>query len=52
VPKEHREALNDLLSSYAAEGLFGNGAASNGSCVVHVPFERRFGGTRAACLKK
>jgi endonuclease YncB( thermonuclease family) len=52
VASEHRQALNKLLSKYASEGLFGTGAASNGSCVVHVPFERRFGGTRAACLKK
>ncbi len=52
VPSKHRDALNKLLSGYADEGLFGAGAASNGSCVVHVPFERRFGGTRAACLKK
>ncbi len=52
VPKKQREALHKLLSGYASEGLFGTGAASNGSCVVHVPFERRFGGTRAACLKK
>lgn len=52
VPNEHREALNKLLNSYASEGLFGDQAPSNGSCVVHVPFERRFGGTRAACLKK
>jgi endonuclease YncB( thermonuclease family) len=52
VPSEHRDALNKLLSGYADEGLFGTGPASNGSCVVHVPFERRFGGTRAECLKK
>ncbi len=52
IPKQHRDALNKLLSGYADEGLFGNAPASNGSCVIHVPFERRFGGTRAACLKK
>ena len=52
VPEKHRDALNALLSGYAKAGLFGTGAASNGSCVLHVPFARRFGGTRAACLKK
>ena len=52
APKEHREDLKALLLTYAEQGLFGTGAATDGSCVVHVPFERRFGGTRAACLKK
>ncbi len=52
APKEHREALGKLLLGYAEQGLFGTGAAKDGSCVIHVPFERRFGGTRAACLKK
>ena len=52
VPSQHRDALNKLLSGYASEGLFGTGAASEGICVIHVPFERRFGGSRAACLKK
>ncbi len=52
APEEHREALNALLAGYADQGLFGAGAASDGSCMIHVPFNRRFGGTRAACLKK
>lgn len=52
VASEHRAALNKLLDRYAREGLFGDAAASKGSCVIHVPFERRFGGTRASCLKK
>ncbi len=52
APKEHREDLRALLDTYAAQGLFGTGEAKAGSCMIHVPFERRFGGTRAACLKK
>ncbi|MCP4443884.1 MAG: thermonuclease family protein [Myxococcales bacterium] len=52
APEKHRVALNALLLGYATQGLFGTGASSNGSCVLHVPLERRFGGTRAACLKK
>ena len=52
APAEHREALRALLDTYAAQGLFGTGAPHNGSCMIHVPFERRYGGTRAACLKK
>lgn len=52
VAKEHREALGELLATYASEGLFGTGAAQNGSCMIHVQFERRYGGSRAECLKK
>ncbi len=52
APNEHREALATLLASYADQGLFGTGAAKDGSCMIHVPFERRYGGNRAACLKK
>lgn len=51
APEESRDALGDVLASYAQEGLFGVGLPSEGSCVIHVPFERRFGGTRAVCLK-
>lgn len=52
APVAHRESLNKLLRSYAKEGLFGTAAGSEGSCMIHVPFTRRFGGNRAACLKK
>jgi len=52
APAKHREALRALLNTYAAQGLFGKGEPKNESCAIHVPFNRRFGGTRAACLKK
>ncbi len=52
APKKHRQALNKLLKSYAAQGLFGTAASTDSSCMVHVPFKRRYGGGRASCLKK
>ncbi len=52
APKEHRQELNKLLKSYADQGLFGTATGEPSSCMVHVPFKRRYGGGRAACLKK
>ncbi len=52
VPEDEREKLKDHLDrNYLAQGRFGPAIAKNGACMVHVPFERRFGGGRAACLK-
>jgi hypothetical protein len=52
VQADKRDALAEVLDGYAKEGAFGTKAGTAGSCMVHVPFERRFGGTRAECLKK
>jgi len=52
IPKEKRNALTQFMDSLAKNGVFGEQESMKGSCMVHVPFERRFGGTRAECLKK
>ena len=51
IPKKKRAQVKKVLDKLAADGQFGQQESSNGSCVVHVPFERRFGGTRAECLR-
>lgn len=51
VPKDRREALNAELDKWAAAGKFGNGSGSEAACMIHVPFNRRFGGNKAKCLK-
>lgn len=51
VAKDARPTLHALLEGWAAEGRFGEQAASDGSCMVHIDFKRRFGTGRAACLK-
>lgn len=51
VAKDKREELRGVLDGYAEAGMFGSGAPKNGACMVHVPFERRYGGRRAECLK-
>ena len=52
VAKDQREALKAHLTKvYADAGRFGNSPRTPGACMVHVPFKRRFGGGRAACLK-
>lgn len=52
VPKDDRERLHDhLMKAYVAKGQFGTQSKKNGSCMVHVPFKRRYGGARAECLR-
>lgn len=45
------EALRGALEAKAAAGALGPLEETPGSCVLHVPFETRFGGARAGCLK-
>jgi endonuclease YncB( thermonuclease family) len=45
------EALRGALETRAAAGALGPLEETPGSCVLHVPFETRFGGARAGCLK-
>ncbi len=51
VPKDRREKLEVFLLGWAKEGRFGDRTGTPGACMTHVPFERRFGGDRAECLK-
>jgi endonuclease YncB( thermonuclease family) len=51
VPKPQREQLERLLGEWAKAGKFGAQQRSEASCMIHAPFERRFGGGRAECLK-
>ncbi|HGG56952.1 MAG TPA: hypothetical protein ENK31_04055 [Nannocystis exedens] len=53
VAEEHREALKGRLMTRATKGEFGtkNNTGSDATCVVHVPFKRRYGGGKATCLK-
>lgn len=51
VDEDRREALKTFLLEWAQAGRFGDRTGTEGACMIHVPFERRFGGGRAACLK-
>ncbi len=51
IAKARRLELEAYLQAKADAGAFGTQSSAKGSCVVHVPFERRFGGGRAVCLR-
>jgi endonuclease YncB( thermonuclease family) len=51
VEQERRIELLEHLMTYVAAGKFGPQTPRDSSCMLHVPFERRFGGGRASCLK-
>jgi endonuclease YncB( thermonuclease family) len=51
VAEDDREPLKTVLLTWADAGKFGSQARSEASCMVHAPFDRRFGGGKAACLK-
>jgi len=51
IPEPERRALTELLMTWAEAGRFGVQQRSEASCMTHVPFERRFGGGKAECLK-
>ncbi len=51
VAEDDREALKALLLVWAEQGKFGAQTRSEAACMIHVPFQRRFGGARAECLK-
>ncbi len=51
IPVAKREQLDALLTAMADTGGFGAAQRREGACMIHVPFNRRFGGGRAECLK-
>ena len=52
VPYEKREKMQEHMErNYVAQGKLGDPSYTEGSCMIHVPFKRRFGGGRAECLK-
>lgn len=51
IAGDQREQLDALLTAMAEAGGFGAAQRSEGACMIHVPFDRRFGGGRAECLK-
>lgn len=51
IAEDQREPLKRLLSAWAEAGRFGEQKQREGACMIHVPFERRFGGGKAECLK-
>lgn len=51
IPKDRRLEFEAYLEGKADAGAFGSAPGVKGSCMVHVPFERRYGGGRAACLR-
>lgn len=50
-PRERRGALKAILDRYASQGRLGQGAGKPASCMIHVPFKRRYGSSKAGCLK-
>jgi endonuclease YncB( thermonuclease family) len=52
VAPDNREAFKQhLLANYVNQGKFGEQQRSDGACMIHVDFKRRFGEGRAKCLK-
>ncbi|MCS6914883.1 MAG: thermonuclease family protein [Myxococcota bacterium] len=47
-----REPLRQLLERYRDAGALGSDPGQETSCMYHVPFQRRYGPLRAACLIK
>ena len=48
---EVQKLLETTLPSYESEGVFGNAPFENDSCNIYVKFKRRYGNTRAECLR-
>jgi endonuclease YncB( thermonuclease family) len=51
IAVDKREVCDELLTAMADAGGFGAAPKREGACMIHVPFDRRFGGGRAECLK-
>ncbi|WP_146658593.1 thermonuclease family protein [Enhygromyxa salina] len=51
IAEDQRDSLDDLLTAWADAGKFGAQKRTEGACMLHVPFDRRFGGGKAECLK-
>ena len=47
-----RERIRDRLARERAAGRLGETHTARGACMIHVPFERRYGRDRAACLRE
>lgn len=47
-----RELVERRLARERQEGSLGDTHVTRGSCMIHVPFERRYGRNRAACLRE
>jgi endonuclease YncB( thermonuclease family) len=50
IAADQREPLLAVLLGWAEQGKFGPQTRRESSCMIHAPFERRFGGGRAECL--
>jgi len=46
-----REIVERRLEREQRQGMLGETHTVQGSCMIHVPFERRYGRNRAACLR-
>lgn len=52
IKEDFREDFKQhLLANYVQQGKFGEQRRSDGACMRHVDFKRRFGEGRASCLK-
>lgn len=51
VPKSQRPDMETALQAMTASGLFGGAPPRAESCMVHVPFKRRYGAGKAVCLR-
>lgn len=45
-----RELIEQRLASEQQQGLLGETHTERGSCMINVPFQRRYGNRRASCL--
>lgn len=51
IAKDRRRDFEAYMQAKADAGAFGTQSREAGACMIHVPFERRYGGGRAACLR-
>lgn len=51
IAEKNRDQLKRILLTYVEQGRFGPQVEKPSSCMLHVPFQRRFGGNKAVCLK-
>ncbi|HJL18711.1 MAG TPA: thermonuclease family protein [Sandaracinaceae bacterium LLY-WYZ-13_1] len=52
VPDDLRGPLTAHLTREREAGRLGETHTARGSCMIHVPFERRYGQDRASCLRE
>ena len=51
VPKKFRPDMETALQAMAAAGRMGSDQGAPSTCMVHVPFRRRYGAGKAGCLR-